>query len=150
MNEELTELIRVCMVQPDLMWEDPESNMRLLDDMLARVAGDVDLIILPETFSTGFTMKADHYAEQENGSAHLWMQQLTAKKQAVVTGSLITRTSEHIYNRLYWVTPGGVMSYYDKRHLFRMGLEDRFFYPGFERKILTWDPFVSCLRSATI
>ncbi len=97
---------------------------------------NTDLLILPETFSTGFTMRADHFAEDEKGLAVNWMREIARKNDLCVTGSLICKEGEKIFNRLYWITPGGIEGYYDKRHLFRMGREDRHFTPGESRVIL--------------
>lgn len=134
--------IRICLVQPDLVWEDPSANLELLNNMLAGIPGETDLILLPETFSTGFTMRADLFAEEaEQGKAHTWMREMARKQKAILAGSLITRVNGLIFNRLYWVSPDGVEGHYDKRHLFRMGREDRFFTPGKSRKIFTCGAF---------
>ena len=132
MKEQLT----VCQVQADLLWEDIDLNLKLLAGMLEELETDTDLVVLPETFSTGFTMQADSLAEGENGKAVLWMKRMAKEKHCYITGSLIFRERDGlIYNRLFWVSPNGIEDYYDKRHLFRPGGEKENFSSGKERKI---------------
>ena len=133
--------ISVTLVQPDLLWENPEGNLKAISRMLDENPHDPDLIILPETFSTGFTMRTDLYAEESNGPAVTWMQQQATEREAYVTGSLIIREQGRIYNRLYWVSPEGIAGQYDKRHLFRMGREDEFFTPGTSRVVFRLGKF---------
>lgn len=134
--------IAICLVQPDPVWEDIGANLEMLEGMLSGVPEKTDLIVLPETFSTGFTMRAGRFAEDEaSGRALRWMQEMSRNKKAVLTGSLITRVNDRIYNRLYWVSPEGVTGHYDKRHLFRMGREDRHFSPGEFRKVFSFGKF---------
>ena len=134
--------MNVSLVQPELAWEDTTANLEMLEDMFSGIPEGTDLIILPETFSTGFTMRAELFAEEESsGKALMWMQEVAREKKSAIAGSLIVRERERIYNRLYWVSPEGIQGYYDKRHLFRMGREDRAFSPGSHRKIFTCGPF---------
>ncbi|MEN8156585.1 MAG: amidohydrolase [Bacteroidota bacterium] len=135
------DLLNVGLIQPDLLWEDPEGNLVQLEKMVGGLPGETDLIILPETFSTGFTMRADRFAEEEGGMAHAWMLKVARERKAYVTGSLIVREQERVFNRLYWVSPEGVEGYYDKRHLFRMGREHTHFHPGDARKVFTLGSF---------
>lgn len=134
---------RICisLVQPDIIWEAADRNLKMLDSMLEGSLEKTDLLILPETFSTGFTMNADHFAEEEDGLSVSWMKSLARDKNLVVTGSLIVREAGRIYNRLYWVTPEGINGQYDKRHLFRMGREDEHFTPGAARVVLKLGDF---------
>lgn len=129
------ERITVCQVQPDLVWEDIDANLSLMEELLAEIQAETDLIILPETFSTGFTMQSTRFAEASSGKAVNWMVKTAVEHQAYVTGSVITRENDHIYNRLYWISPSGVEGHYDKRHLFRMGREDENFAPGKSREV---------------
>ena len=133
--------IWVTLVQPDLIWENPMSNLQTISGMLDENPHPSDLIILPETFSTGFTMRAGQFAEERNGPAASWMQGQAKKRKAYVTGSLIVRDQDRIYNRLYWVSPEGIEGQYDKRHLFRMGRENEFFTPGVSRVVFRLGEF---------
>lgn len=138
----MKDLIKVSLVQADLVWEDIEANLSMLDGMLESLEEDSDLVVLPETFTTGFTMQADNMAEGLSGKALNWMRRLAAEKACYVTGSIIFRESEEaIFNRLLWVSPSGLEDYYDKRHLFRPGGEKKNFSQGKERKIFRLGAF---------
>ncbi|NOR34379.1 MAG: hypothetical protein GQ579_06830 [Bacteroidales bacterium] len=138
----MKELLRVCQVQADLVWEDIDLNLRLLEGMLEELEQNTDLVVLPETFSTGFTMRSEQLAEGENGKAVRWMKRLAKEKHCYITGSLIFRERDGlIYNRLFWVSPKGIEDYYDKRHLFRPGGESENFSQGKERKIFMLGAF---------
>jgi omega-amidase len=138
----MKEQLRVCQVQPDLVWEDIDANLQLLEEMLEELEPDTDLVVLPETFSTGFTMQSEKLAEGEDGKAVRWMKKIAGEKQCYLTGSLIFREQNgDIFNRLLWVSPGGIEDYYDKRHLFRPGGERESFNPGKERKLFRLESF---------
>lgn len=141
-NMEMMEMLKVCQVQGDLKWEDIDGNLQMLEGMLEEAESDTDLIVLPETFSTGFTMQAAQLAEGEDGKALKWMERIAFQKQSYVCGSIIYREPEGaIYNRLLWVSPDGLEDYYDKRHLFRPGGEKENFNQGEERKIFRLGSF---------
>ena len=132
----MNKLLKACLVQADLVWEDIETNLRLLEGMLETLEKDVDLVVLPETFSTGFTMQAEKLAEGEQGKAAGWLKRMAKEKNCHFTGSLIFKEKNgSIYNRLLWVSPKGLEDYYDKRHLFRPGGEKENFSQGKERKV---------------
>jgi omega-amidase len=134
--------ITVCQVQPDLIWEDIDANLLMLERMLDGLATEVDLVVLPETFSTGFTMQSEKLAEGESGKAVQWMKKIAREKQCHVTGSLIYRDPDGaIYNRLLWVSREGIEDFYNKRHLFTPGGEKENFTRGKERKIFRLGPF---------
>jgi omega-amidase len=138
----LMEQLKVCQVQADLKWEDIDANLQMLERMLEQLEQDTDLVVLPETFSTGFTMDSEKLAEGENGKAVKWMKTVAKQKQCYVTGSLIYRETDGvIYNRLLWVSPDGIEDYYNKRHLFRPGGEKENFSQGKERKIFRLGSF---------
>jgi len=137
----MREIIHISLVQPDLVWEDIEANLSNLDRMLENVPADTALVVLPETFSTGFTMQSDRFAESEDGKAVSWMKEIAREKQLHITGSLIIRDNGQIFNRLFWVGPEGVEGHYDKRHLFRLGREDEHFVPGNQRKVFKLGEF---------
>jgi omega-amidase len=137
----MKEKISVSLLQPDLVWEDIPANLEMLERMMTGVPGGTDLILLPETFSTGFTMQAERYAEEMEGRAVSWMKRMAAERNLAIAGSLIIRDSGAIHNRLCWVTPEGVEGWYDKRHLFRLGREDEFFIPGNRRTIFRLGAF---------
>ncbi len=135
------EHINISLVQPDLVWEDVESNLKMLDKLAEAIPDGTHLVVLPETFSTGFTMMADRFSEEEGGNAVSWMKNFAAKRNCFITGSLIISDQGVIRNRLYWVSPEGIQGHYDKRHLFRMGREDKHFVPGDNRVIFKLGSF---------
>lgn len=135
--------LRTTLVQCDLRWEDPEANCRMLEQELDGIDGSqTDLIVLPEMFSTGFTMNSREMAEpMEESRAVAWIQQQAIDRGCVVTGSVAVVEGEHYFNRLIWARPDGSRAYYDKRHLFRMAGEHERYSMGHERVIVTLKGF---------
>ena len=127
--------LNLCLVQPDIIWEQPEANFRKTEKLLERLTQQPDLIVLPEMFATGFTMNAA-CAQPEQGSILQWMQQTAQRLQCTITGSAMIRQEQSLYNRLFWVNADGQYQCYDKRHLFRFGLEHRYYAAG-SQKIIT-------------
>ncbi len=127
--------LTVTTVQTSLYWENPGANLAMLEEKI-RNAGTVgDLIVLPEMFTTGFTMNAPALAEPMNLTTCRWMKQMAAQTGAVITGSIIIRENSRYYNRMLWVEPDGQIDFYDKRHLFRMADEHLVFSAGEKRLI---------------
>lgn len=137
-------ILRVTLVQQPLAWLDAAENCRRLDALLAPLAGETDLVILPETFTSGFTMEVERAAEPAGGAATKWLLRLARQLDAAVTGSVITLEAGRYYNRLLWAEPGGGLRHYDKRHLFRMGGEHEHFTPGRAAWTLQWRGFRVC------
>ncbi len=133
--------LHIGLVQPHIIWEDVAANLRLLGEFVDSLPDETDLVILPETFSTGFTMNADQFAEDEGGPVVSWMKKVAGERDVHVCGSQIVKDKGAIYNRLLWVSPQGLNGWYDKRHLFRMGREDDHFMPGNSRKIFRLGEF---------
>jgi omega-amidase len=130
----------VSLVQTDLHWHDPAANRDALGQLLADSLtgpGFTDLIILPEMFTTGFSMDAAQ-AEPTDGPTLAWLREQAARYDAVVAGSVMLTEGGRCYNRLLWVRPDGSYSRYDKRHLFRMSGEHEIFTPGAERLVEEW------------
>lgn len=122
--------IRIALVQTDLHWQDKTANLAMLEEKIWGLKGQADLIILPEMFTTGFSMEAETLAEPMNLTASKWMKQMAAQTQATITGSVIITEGGKFYNRLLWVNPDGYTEHYDKRHLFRMAEEHQVYSPG--------------------
>jgi predicted amidohydrolase len=118
------------MVQTDLYWKDKVANLAMLEEKIWEIEGDIDLLILPEMFPTGFSMDAPELAEPMNLFVTKWMKQMAAQLKCTVTGSVIISENQKYYNRLLWVSSDGSVSFYDKRHLFRMAEEEKSFSPG--------------------
>lgn len=129
--------LRVCLVQADLAWEDKTRNLEQLYASVTQSAAS-DLVILPEMFSTGFTMNAAAHAEKQDGPTVHWMKALAAERKAVVTGSLIIRENGNYFNRLFWVEPGGRVTTYNKRHLFSLAGEEKQYTAGNERVVIAY------------
>ena len=129
--------LRVSLVQTDLVWENPTANCAQLEEKLASLAGQTDVIVLPEMFATGFSM-TESGAEIGRGPALQWMQLQANRLGALVVGSLKVKHSTSFYNRLYAVEPSGSYTAYDKRHLFRMGGEHEFYQAGDQQVIVSY------------
>lgn len=132
----MTSHLRVTLVQTELAWQAPATNRRALAAHFRGLIGHTDLIVLPEMFSTGFSMDAEGLAETMDGPTVGWLREEAAATGCVITGSLIVRDGEHCYNRLVWARPDGSLEHYDKRHLFRMANEQRHYAPGTRRLIV--------------
>ncbi len=128
--------LRVTLVQSDLHWEDKAANLRQFTEKLNGLAGVTSLVVLPEMFTTGFTMNAGPLAEPTDGPTLDWMRQQAHQLDAVVTGSIIARENGNYYNRLLWVRPDGTYQKYDKRHLFTLAEEQHTYTPGQERLLV--------------
>ena len=130
------ENISIAIIQSKLIWEDRSKNRSIFEDQILSIAQDVDLIVLPEMFSTAFTMNTE-CAETMEGETIQWMHKMAGKKNAVICGSLIVSEEDKFFNRLIWISPDGSIEYYDKRHLFSFAQEDQYFEAGNQRKIVT-------------
>ena len=127
--------LTLTLVQSELEWEARQANRHRFAARLQLLAGTTDLIILPEMFSTGFTMKAGPLAEDLEGPTLAWMRDMAQQLRAHITGSVIIREDGVFFNRLLWVQPDGAFHTYDKRHLFRMSDEHNVYAAG--REVLT-------------
>ncbi len=136
--------VRVTLVQQRLYWQDAPANRKHFEALLRPLAGATDLVVLPETFTTGFSMHAAAFAEPCDGPTARWMCELAAHLGAAITGSVITAQDGRCHNRLLWVTPGEAPRHYDKRHLFRMGGEHEHFAPGRAARCLEWRGLKFC------
>lgn len=125
--------LRVSLIQGATIWHDPKANCEMYGAMMDDLGGKTDLIVLPETFTSGFSNEAIANAEKMEGPSLVWMREQAVKLGAVVTGSMQIREGNNVYNRLLWVTPSGELQYYDKRHLFRMAKEHERYASGRHR-----------------
>lgn len=122
--------LTVTLVQAALAWEDPEANRKALAETIAAMDAPTDLIVLPEMFTTGFSMNAVPLAETMDGPTVAWVQETARNGGADVTGSFIAKERGRFYNRLVWACPDGTLFTYDKRHLFRMLKEENTYSAG--------------------
>lgn len=136
--------MKIALVQTSLSWENPVENRSHLLQKISGFMQDVDLIVLPEMFASGFTMNPKTVAETMEGETVLWMQHLAKAKNAAITGSLVIEENGNFYNRLLFVYPTGDIKWYDKRHLFTLAGEDQFYTNGKERLIVEYKGFRIC------
>lgn len=136
--------LHITALQLDLAWENPTKNHDKIIDLLHKTDRATDMILLPEMFTTGFSMRSAELAESMDGPTCLWMRQLAAQYDALVVGSLIIEADGQYYNRLIAMSPAGVLATYDKRHLFRIGEENDHYTAGTQRVIFDWRGWNIC------
>jgi len=134
----------VTLIQSELYWHNIDANLGMFEEKIWSIGEKTNLIVLPEMFTTGFTMEAAQFAEPMNGKTFRWMKQQAAQTGAVIIGSYIVREDGAYYNRLIWMEPDGSYSWYDKRHLFRMANEHHTYSPGNRRIIKTINGWNIC------
>ena len=135
--------LRVALIQTGLIWEDPEANKAHFESRLKTISS-VDLIVLPEMFTTGFTMEPQGLAENHELNTVQWLTEKSRALNAAITGSIIAKDNGEYYNRMYFVTPEGTISSYDKRHTFTLAGEDKVYARGTEKKIVSYKGFQIC------
>ncbi len=129
--------LKILYLQADLAWENPVKNRSRFDEMIGTPDEPLDLIVLPETFTTGFPVDPAPFAETSGGETMTWMQRLAARTGAVVTGSYLMKSDAGFSNSLIWMRPDGTFARYDKRHVFSMGGEHEHIQPG-KRQLMVW------------
>ena len=129
---------RVSLAQQPLVWQDPAANRAHFAQVLSPLAGQTDLVVLPEMFTTGFTMQPEVHAEPGDGATRAWLLEQARILDAAVGGSVAIRDEGCYYNRFMLALPGGPTYWYDKRHLFRMGQEHRHYSAGDHALIIEW------------
>jgi omega-amidase len=122
-------------IQADLYWEDKSANLRQFEAKINAIQEKTEVIVLPEMFSTGFSMQPEKMAETMDGESVRWMKRVAATKKVVLTGSLVIEEGGSYFNRLIWMLPNGQCGHYDKRHLFAFSGEDTRYRPGNKRLI---------------
>ncbi len=127
--------LTITTIQSSLHWEDPEANRRMFEEKIESVSEKMELVVLPEAFTTGFSMQPEKLAETMDGPTLAWMKELAARKRIVLTGSVFILEEGHYFNRLLWVLPNGQVGHYDKRHRFAYAGEDQHFSAGNRRFI---------------
>jgi len=127
--------LNVAIVQCDIVWENSEVNLKQIGHTLNNIKHVVDLIVLPEMFHCGFTMQPERSAQVDGGEVLSWMKRQAGKLNATIMGSVVTQVGKDYVNRLYVVSSNQVQ-WYDKRHLFTMGQEHKYYKPGKERKVI--------------
>ena len=136
--------MKVAVIQSPLVWEDPQLNRNYFEAKINTIVSEVDLIVLPEMFNTGFTMQAEAVAETMQGQTMLWLQSLAKARKCAITGSLIVTEDGKFYNRMVFVFPTGEVQQYDKRHLFTLAGENVVFTAGTEKIIIEYKGWKIC------
>lgn len=136
--------MRIAIFQTALIWQQPENNRNLIEKYLHTCNETFDLLILPEMFTTGFTMTPSEIAESMNGITIQWLKNLAREKKIAVTGSLIIKEQEQFYNRLVFIFPNGTLEWYDKRHLFSLAGEEKVYTKGREKRIIEYKGWKIC------
>lgn len=137
-------ILKITTFQAYLFWENIDKNLQNLALRLSGIREKTDLIILPEMFSTGFSMNTTALAEEMNGKTMTWMLKQAERFESVITGSLIIKEKGKFYNRLIWMRPDGTYEKYDKRHLFAMARENEFYTAGTEKLIVDLNGWKIC------
>lgn len=144
MNKTPAEEISITLIQSELHWENIPANLAMFEEKIWQIGKNTDLIVLPEMFSTGFTMNVKELAEPMNLTTFKWIKQQAAQTKAVVTGSYIVKEKDQYFNRLLWMQPDGNFTFYDKRHLFRMAGEHQYYAMGQSLVINQWKGWNFC------
>ncbi len=127
--------ISITLIQSDLVWEDKAANLLQLEKKINAITEESQIIVLPEMFSTGFSMKPSVLAEKMDGETVQWMKQIATEQKKIITGSVIIEENDQYFNRLLWVLPNGNSGVYDKRHRFAFAGENNFYTAGNKRLI---------------
>jgi predicted amidohydrolase len=130
--------LKVTFIQIDNHWHDVAANLALFGEKISQIEPETDIILLPEMFSTGFTMEVQKMAEKMDGKTVRWMTEQASKNRVLILGSIIIEENGKYFNRLVWMQPNGELDFYDKRHLFRMADEEKYFSMGSKRMIKEW------------
>lgn len=133
--------MRITLVQSALTWQDAEANRQMFAQKLAPLRGATDLVVLPEMFTTGFSMDASQLAEPMEGPTMRWLKTTAASLGAAITGSFICVEEGRYFNRLAFVFPDGAVEFYDKRHLFTLAGEQEHFTTSNKKLVVTWQGF---------
>lgn len=130
--------LNITIIQTQLHWEDQEKNLRHFDQIIQKITIPTDIIVLPEMFSTGFSMNSEKLAEASEGRSIEMMKKWAVEKQCAVCGSLIIKDGGKYYNRFVWVDDSGEIISYNKKHLFALAGEDKFYSSGDKNEIIEW------------
>jgi len=136
--------MKTALIQTDIIWEDAAQNRKNFESKINTIALDVDLIVLPEMFTTGFSMHPEGIAEAMDGNSVSWLKTIAKSRNTAVTGSLVIKENNRFYNRLVFVFPSGEIQCYDKRHLFSLAGEDELYSAGAKRLIIDYKGWKIC------
>ena len=136
--------MKIALFQSCLSWEDPTRNRSHFEEKINVLAEDIDLIVLPEMFTSGFTMNPEKVAETMQGETVIWLKYMAKARNCAITGSLVIEENDNYYNRLVFVFPTGEIQTYDKRHLFTLAGENKAYTGGKDKLIVEYKGFRIC------
>lgn len=140
----MSKSLTVTLIQTNLVWENPSENRRILNDKINAISRRVDLIVLPEMFSSGFTMNAKEVAEPMDGTTIAWLKSVAKEKDAAIIGSIVISENDKFYNRLVCVEPSGAITTYDKHHTFTLVGEHKVYTAGTEKIMFNYKGWKIC------
>jgi len=136
--------MKIALIQAPLLWENPTQNRNYFEQKINSVSEKIDLIVLPEMFTSGFTMNPKAVAETMQAETVLWLKALAKAKNSAITGSLVIEENGNFYNRLVFVFPSGEIKSYDKKHLFTLAGEDKAYTSGTQKMLFEYKGFKIC------
>ena len=138
--------MQVILIQAPLIWENPKANRNYFGAKINSITSAVDLIVLPEMFTSGFTMSPENVAETMQGETITWLKALAKAKKSAVTGSIVIKENNNFYNRMLFVFPSGEIQFYDKKHLFNLAGEDKVYTSGMQKVVVNYLGWKICLQ----
>ncbi|EGV42305.1 amidohydrolase [Bizionia argentinensis JUB59] len=142
----MTDQLNLAFIQTNLVWENAEANRQNFEAKIKSIKKSVDVIVLPEMFTTGFTMNAQAVAETMDGETVGWLQKQASEANSAITGSIVIHENGNYYNRMLFVFPDGTIKTYDKRHTFSLAGEDKVYTSGTEKVIVHYKGWDLCLQ----
>ena len=136
--------LKIAMLQADLVWQNAAENLKNFSEKINEIKEQVDLIILPEMFTTGFSMQPQKIGDTMHGETVEWMRKIASEKDSAIAGSVIIYENNNFYNRFLFVHPSGEINFYDKRHLFTLAGEDKVYVAGKEKIIVEYKGWKIC------
>lgn len=127
--------LTITTIQANLIWENKQANLQMLEAKIDSIQQPTEIVVLPEMFSTGFSMQPELFSDTMDGETVNWMKRMAITKKIILTGSIIIKDESNYFNRLIWMLPNGQYGYYDKRHLFAFAQEDQHYTAGKKRLI---------------
>ena len=134
----------ITIIQSDIHWQNIDANLEMFAIKIENISNKTEIILLPEMFTTGFTMEAKKFAETMEGKTMTWLKNISAKKRAIISGSFIVVENDNFFNRLVWMQPDGKYFFYDKKHLFTLAKENETFTAGNKKLIVSVNGFKIC------
>mgnify|MGYP006188618791 CR=1 FL=1 len=138
--------MKIALFQTKLAWENPAVNRKFIEEYFLNEDESFDLFVLPEMFTSGFTMNPSAVAETMDGETMTWLKELAKKKTCAITGSLVVKENGNFYNRMVFVFPSGEVKFYNKRHLFTLAGEEKVYTKGNEKVILNYNNWNICMQ----